>query len=77
MRANYGLDRLAEHGVGPVPETVSMVNPERRKLDSSIRKTTAQRNLLVQELKAHCNAKFGGLSLEGPLDAQATARDQN
>ena len=69
MRANYGLDRLAEHGVGPVPDTVSVVNPERRKLDSSIRKTTAQRNL--------CNAKFGALSLEGPLDAQATARYQN
>ena len=69
MRANYGLDRLAEHGVGPVPDTVSVVNPERRKLDSSIRTMTAQRNL--------CNAKFGSLSLEGPLEAQATARYQN
>ena len=69
MRANYGIDRLAEHGVGPVPDTVSVVNPERRKLDSSIRKTTAQRNLT--------NAKFGALSLEGPLEAQAAARFQN
>ena len=42
--------------MGPVPDTVLVVNPERRKLDSSIRKTTAQRNL--------CNAKFGALSLE-------------
>ena len=69
MRANYGLDRLAEHGVGPVPDTVLVVNPERRKLDSSIRTMTAQMN--------RCNTKFGSLSLEGPLEAQAMARYQN
>jgi hypothetical protein len=69
MRENYGLDRLAEHGVGPVPDTVLVVNPERRKLDSSIRAMTAQMNL--------CNTKFGSLSLEGPLEAQAMSRYQN
>ena len=69
MRANYGLDRLAEHDVGPFPDTVLVVNPDRRKLDASIRTMTAKMN--------RCNTKFGSLSLEGPLEAQAIARYQN
>jgi hypothetical protein len=36
MREHYGLDRLVEYAVGPVPAAVSMVNPARRKLDSNI-----------------------------------------
>lgn len=69
MRANYGLDRLAESAVGPVPDTVLVVHPERRKLDSSIRTLTAEMN--------RCNAKFGALNVEGPMEAQAMARYQN
>ena len=69
MRTNYGLDRLAENAVGPVPDTVLVVHPERRKLDSRIRTLTAEMN--------RCNAKFGALNVEGPMEAQAMARYQN
>jgi len=69
MRANYGLDRLAENAVGPVPDTVSVVHPERRKLESSIRALTSQMN--------RCNMQFGSLNVEGPLETQAMVRFQN
>ena len=69
MRENYGLDRLAENSVGPVPDTVLVVHPEHRKLDSSIRTLTAEMN--------RCNTKFGSLNVEGPLEAQVMVRFQN
>ncbi len=69
MRENYGLDSLAEHAVGPVPATVSVVHPERRKLDASIRALTAEQN--------RCNARFGSLNVEGPMEAATMARYLN
>ena len=69
MRENYGLDRLAENAVGPVPDAVSVVHPERRKLDSSIRALTAEQD--------RCNAKFGSLNVEGPMEAATMARYLN
>ena len=68
MRQHYGLDRLVEYAVGPVPDTVSVVNPARRKLDSDIRTLTGQ-------LGRH-GAQFAALSLEGPLDPAPVARYQ-
>jgi hypothetical protein len=68
MREHYGLDRLVEYAVGPVPATVSVVNPARRKLDSSIRTLTAQ--------LARCGAQFAALSLEGDLEAGQVTRYQ-
>jgi hypothetical protein len=68
MREHYGLDRLAEYAVGPVPASVSVVNPARRKLDSSIRTLTAQ--------IGRCGAQFAALSLEGALDAAPVVRYQ-
>jgi len=56
------LDRLVEYAVGPVPETVSVVNPARRKLESGIRAPTAEVN--------RGKAQFGALSTEGPLEAE-------
>jgi hypothetical protein len=55
--------------VGPVPDTVSGVHPERRKLDSSIRTLTAQLN--------RCPAEFGSLHMEGPLETPAMVRYPN
>jgi hypothetical protein len=47
MRQHYGLDRLVEHGVSPLPDTTRLVNPAWRALDSQIRslngKLTRQR----------------------------------
>lgn len=68
MREHYGLDRLVEYAVGPVPATVSVVNPARRKLDSNIRTLTAQ--------VGRFSAQFAALSLEGPMEAAPVARYQ-
>ena len=38
MRQHYNLDRLAEYGVEPVPDTIRVINPAWRQLDSQIRR---------------------------------------
>jgi len=68
MREHYGLDRLVEYAVGPVPATVSVVNPARRKLDADIRTLTGQ--------IGRCGAQFAALSLEGPMEVAPVARYQ-
>jgi hypothetical protein len=68
MREHYGLDRLVEHAVGPVPDTVSVVNPARRTLDASIRTLNGQ--------LGRYGAQFAALSLEAPLDPAPVARYQ-
>ena len=55
MREQFNLDRLIEYGTEPVPDTVKVVNPEYRKLDSEIKSRTTRLSRLT--------AKFG--SLEG------------
>lgn len=37
MRQHYGLDRLAEYGIEPVPDPTQTVNPAWRKLHAQIR----------------------------------------
>ncbi len=66
MREHYGLDRLVEYATGPVPATVSVINPARRKLDADIRALTAR--------IARLGAQFAALSLGGPLEAEVVAR---
>ena len=68
MREHYGLDRLVEHAVGPVPDTVSVINPARRTLDTDIRKLAAQ--------LGRAGAHFAALSLDGPLEATKVDRYQ-
>lgn len=59
MREHYSLDRLIEYGTEPVPDTIRVVNPAWRKLDSEVRSQTGKRNrLLVQ---------FGAQALAEPL----------
>lgn len=59
MREHYSLDRLIEYGTEPIPETVLVVNPAWRKLDSQIRSQTARRSRLT--------AQFGAQALATPL----------
>jgi hypothetical protein len=47
MRQHYNLDRLAEYGVEPVPDTTRVINPAWRQLDSQIRR---QNGLLSRQL---------------------------
>lgn len=44
MRANFGLDRLAEYGTTPLPDTTRLVNPAWRELDSQCRRETGLLN---------------------------------
>ena len=52
MREHFGLDRLIEYGTEPVPDAISVVNPEWRKLDSQIRSQTGQRHRLAAQFCA-------------------------
>lgn len=63
MREHYSLDRLIEYGTEPIPDTISVVNPAWRKLDSQIRSKAGQRYRLA--------AQFGALALcEDPTESQ-------
>lgn len=42
MRQHYGLDRLVEYGISPIPDTTRLVNPAWRALDSQVRRANAQ-----------------------------------
>jgi len=55
MREHYSLDRLVEYGTELVPDTVKVVNPAWRRLDSQIRSNNGQRQRL--------RAQFGALTL--------------
>lgn len=60
MREQYNLDHLVEYNLTHVSDTIRVVNPEYRSLDSRIRSKAA---VLSRKL-----AQFGALSLEGEID---------
>jgi len=63
MREHYSLDRLIEYGTEPIPDAISVVNPEWRHLDSQIRSKTGPRHRLA--------AQFGALALsEDPTESE-------
>jgi hypothetical protein len=63
MREHYSLDRLIEYGTESIPDAISVVNPQWRKLDSQIRSQTGQRHRL--------SARFGALALsEDPSESE-------
>ena len=69
MREHYSLDRLVECGTEPVPDAISEVNPQWRKLDSQIRSKTSQRYRLT--------AQFGALALsEQPTESELQGYQQ-
>jgi hypothetical protein len=69
MREHFSLDRLIEYGTEPIPDAISVVNPEWRKLDSQLRSRTGQRHRLV--------AQFGGLALsEDPAESEVQGFQQ-
>jgi hypothetical protein len=62
MREHYSLDRLMEYGTEPIPDAISVINPQWRKLDSQIRSKAGQRHRLA--------AQFGALALsEDPTES--------
>jgi hypothetical protein len=69
MREHFGLDRLIEYGTEPVPDAISVVNPQWRKLDSQIRSQTGKRHRLA--------AQFGALTLsEDPAESELDRFEQ-
>ena len=62
MRQHYNLDRLAEYGVEPVPDTTRVINSAWRELDSQIR---SQNGLLSREL-----LQFAEIQLPQNLEPQ-------
>lgn len=68
MREHYGLDRLVEYGTEAVPDSVRVVNPAWRQLDSQVRTLTGKRQrLLVQ---------FAAQGLQGELSESEVTRYQ-
>ncbi len=53
MREHYGLDRLVEYGISPLPETTRLVNPDWRALDSQVRRTVAELSRARAAFAAH------------------------
>jgi hypothetical protein len=53
MRQHFGLDRLVEHGVSPLPDTTLLVNPAWRALDSQVRRFTGELNRQRAAFSAH------------------------
>jgi hypothetical protein len=68
MREHYGLDRLVEYGTEAVPDSVPVVNPAWRQLDSQIRALTGQRQRLLVQFAAH--------GLQGELSEAEVTRYQ-
>jgi hypothetical protein len=68
MRQHYGLDRLVEYGTESIPDTVRVVNPVWRQLDSQIRSLSGQRQRSL--------AIFGAQSLQGELSETAVTNYQ-
>ena len=63
MREHYGLDRLVEYGTEPIPDAISVVNPQWRKLDGQIRSKLGQRHRQA--------AQFGAWALSpDPSDSE-------
>ena len=66
MRQHFGLDRLVEYAVGEVPATVSVVNPARRQLDTTIRTLTAR---ITGD-----RAQFASMSMTSPMEPESMDR---
>jgi prepilin-type processing-associated H-X9-DG protein len=52
MKEHYGLDRLAEYGAEPLPETIRVINPAWRELDSKIRRENALLSKVARKMIA-------------------------
>ena len=68
MREHYSLDRLIEYGTEPIPDAISVVNPQWSKLDSQIRSQAGKRHRLA--------AQFGAMALSEEPSASEIDRFQ-
>lgn len=66
MMEHYGIDRLIQHGVEKMDETVKLVNPVYRQLDSRVRSSRAT---LARKTRT-----YGELIFEAEIDEHTVAR---
>lgn len=66
MLQHFGLDRLVTHAIEEIPDTIPVVNPAHRKLDSAIRGANAK--------LARRRAKFAALDLAEPIKPKVVRR---
>ena len=66
MRQHFNLDRLTDHQTAPLVDTMRVVNPDWRHLDSQVRTKVGILN--------HKLAKFGALQLHGDIEPQRVRR---
>jgi len=66
MMEHYGIDRLIQHGIEKMDETVKLVNPVYRQLDSRVRSI---RSTLARKTRA-----YGELILEAEIDEHTVAQ---
>ena len=65
-RVHFALDRLAEYSTDSIPDTVKLVNPGWRELDSQVRKATATLSRLL--------AKFGATQMTEDIEVEKMER---
>ena len=53
MREHYALDGLVEHGVIPLPDPTTVINPAWRRLDQAVRRESAQLHRRQAQFGAH------------------------
>lgn len=61
-KREFNIDRLIDYGLEPVSDTVKLINPKYRKVDSEIKKLAS----LLQKKKV----KFSQISLDGEIDSK-------
>ncbi len=66
MMEHYGIDRLIQHGVEKMDETVKLVNPVYRQLDSRVRS--------IRATLARKTRTYGELIFEAEIDEHTVAR---
>lgn len=65
-RREFNLDRLVDYGLEPVSETIKLINPKYREIDSEIRKL----NSLLNKRKS----EFGKISIDGEIESEKMER---
>lgn len=60
MRNHYNLDKLIEYATESIPDTIMVVNPDYRRLDTQVRKEVA---ILVRK-----QAKFGAMTMNDEIE---------
>src|SRR5208337_2089144 len=68
MRQHYNIDRLVEYSTEDIPDTIEVVNPKYRHIETEVRKKRGRLNYLC--------AKFGAVSLKDEIEPKKVEKYQ-